>query len=221
MPLHPSIPIDGLQDIDAYAASHGLDMNLRLGFDGFASFPIDRGGHPVFAGFLPPRDGFWIAVTLDGRPFATYAAMPMDPAESLSEHFEIDGLYPGDDRWEIVDPDTRALCNTIRTTTMFGGGIVVDIRHRRTERSRRMMTLLPLAGRILGHALYGAEHFVYLQPASRSFSARTDNGFMRPLAVRWTRNGEDLGAPRTFGHASWDHVGESLLAFRRATAPTP
>src|SRR5690606_33018114 len=117
-------------------------------------------------------------------------------------------------------PDTRALCCTISTTTMFGGGIVVDRAHRGTERSRLMMTLLPLAGRVLGRALYRAEHFVYLQPAGRSFSARTDNGFMRPLAVRWMRHGQDLGEPRTFGHASWAHVAESLAAFR-ATSPTP
>lgn len=219
MTLATSVQADGLREIDAYAAAHGLDLSLHLGFDGFASFPIDRGGHPVFAGFTPPRDGFWIAVTLDGRPFATYAAMPMDLVTNLTEHLVVDGLYPGVDRWSVVTEEGRAITDSIEGLCMFGGGIVVDAPKRGTPESKLMVTLLPLAGRVLGHALYGAAHFIYFQTAGRALVQRTDRQRLAEGAIRWTRDGHDLG-PRTLGYASWDHVVESLKAFR-ANFPTP
>lgn len=202
-----------------YMNDRGLDYTRHLWFDGFAEYPIERDGHPVFAGFKPPHDGFWLAVTLDGKPFATYAAMPMDLVSNLTEHFEVDGLYRGQDRWEIVDPEARAFCDTITGTVMFGGGIVVDKPQRGTNKSRLMMTLLPLLGRIIGRDLYHADHFIYLQPAGRSFSARTDRQHVWPGAVRWTRNGEELGPPRVLGYASWAHVEESIDQFL-ASSPT-
>ncbi len=219
MPLATSVQAEGLRDIDAYAAAHGLDLALHLGFDGFASFPIDRDGHPVFAGFAPPRDGFWLAVTLDGQPFATYAAMPMDLVTNLTEHLVVDGLYHGTDRWSVVTEEGRAITDAVTGVCMFGGGIVVDLPRRGSPESKLMVTLLPLAGRVLGNALYGAEHFVYFQTTGRKLVGRTDRQRLAEGAIRWTRDGHDLG-PRTLGYASWAHVLRSLDAFR-ATAPTP
>src|SRR5690606_12872021 len=102
----------------------------------------------------------------------------------------------------------------------------VDKPRRGTTESRMMVTLLPLAGRVLGHALYrdsrtkrGVEHFIYFQTAGRKLVQRTDRQRLAAGAIRWTRDGQDPG-PRTLGYASWDHVAESLAAFR-ATSPTP
>lgn len=218
MPLHQSVPAEGLREIDSFAREHDLDLSLHLGFDGFAEYPIERGDHPVFAGFLPPRDGFWIAVTLHGQPFATYAGMPIDLVTNLTEHFVVDGLYPGDDRWSVVTDEGRVVCDAVTGKCLFGGGLLVDPGFRGTVHSRIAVDILPITGRVLGRTLYDSEHFIFLMKAGRKLVGRMDAEVICHDAIRWTRNGEDLG-PRTLGYSSWGFSAQKLRALT-ANAPT-
>lgn len=210
MTLHHTVPADGLREIDQYAARHGLDLSLHLGFDGFAEYPLDRGGHPVFAGFTPPRDGFWIAVTLDGEPFATYAAMALELATTLTDLLETVGLYRGEE-WRVVTEEGRAVTNAVTDLAMFNGGIVVDASGRGTEASRAVVELLPIAGRAIGHGLYDAEHFFYFVKEGRRLGKRFAPEVLCERAIRWTRDGHDLGL-RDLGYVSWGFARKRLEA---------
>lgn len=202
---------DILGRVNEFARDHDIEFILHDSFEGFEDLDIDRGGYGVHPGFTPALSpqGQWIEARMFGKPIATMAAQPIDLAETLTSHLEVEGLYPSDrDRWELYG-EARDLCDGIESFVIFTGGYLIAPDFRSSvepQVSRLLMAILPRLNRELARQRWTPKHFFFTVKAGRNLAQRY-NPQKLATGMRWYRDGSLLdGVERVVGYMSAGYV---------------
>ena len=211
--IDPIVPerdmiLDYLLFREAWAAEHGLAFEVFQSWDGFAPLFEDLGEQTAFEGYAEPMQGFWVKISHNGKPMATYASYWLPLLGNLREHVERRGWYNGaTDTWAFKG-DAVALAEAIEGAVMFNGGIAVDHRYRRNGDkgdlglSGNLSTVLPEMGRVIGYGLFAVPGSVFM--IKPEIHTNAQNAKPQGLAdgVDWFRDGRPYGPRRLLGWTS-------------------
>lgn len=205
------------------AIAHALPVTLEIG-RGLDAVPhVDRGGQPLFPGYLPGAhaDAVWTVARLKGEPVGRTIGLPLVLVDTLTEALETGGLFPSNRDTFVPVEAARDLADRITGLAVFEGDLLLSPSIRRERWAPALLTVLLDVIRAYSVDRWQAGHVFHLfkrgHPSAKRFGAE----IVAPT-VAWVHDGRlQSGKVRDLGYLSAAHIRQRLSDQRRDADHSP